>query len=54
MTYESSAGLENISVNDTTTIPPPTSIPESDIKNDMENRTVCLFDPGTTGLSDDP
>ena len=53
VTYESSIGLENISVNNTTTIPAPTSLPESDIKKDTENWTVCYFNLETTGLSDD-
>ena len=53
MTYRSSVGLENISVNNTTTIPAPTSLPESDIKKDTENWTVCYFNLETTGLSDD-
>ena len=52
MTYGSSVGLENISVNNTTTIPAPASLPESDIK-DIENCTVSFFDLETTGLSDD-
>ena len=53
MTCESSVGLENISVNNTTTIPAPTSLPENDIIKDIENCTVCFFDLETTGLSDD-
>ena len=40
MTYESSVSA-------------PTSLPESDIIKDIENCTVCFFDFGTTGLSDD-
>ena len=53
MKYESSVGLENISVNNTTTIPAPTSLPESDIIKDIENCTIYFFDLETTGLSDD-
>ena len=53
MTYESSAGLENISVNNTTTIPPPASLPESAITKDVGNFAVFFFDLTTTGLSDD-
>ena len=50
--YESFVGLENISVNNTTTIPPPLSLPESDIIKDMENCTVCFFHLETTSISD--
>ena len=53
MTYESSAGLENISVNNTITIPPPTSLPESAITKDVGNCAVFFFDLTTNGLSDD-
>ena len=53
LAYESSVGLETISVNNTTTIPPPASLPENDIIKDIENCTVCFFDLETTGLSDD-
>ena len=52
MTYESSVGLENISVNNTTTIPPPTCLPYKDIIKDVESCTVCFFDIETTGLSE--
>ena len=50
LTYESSVGLENISVNNTTTIPLPTCLPESDIIKDIENCTVSFLDLETTGL----
>ena len=53
MKYESSVGLKNVSVNNTTTIPAPTSLSESDITKDIENCTVCFFDLETTDLSDD-
>ena len=53
MKYESSVGLENISVNNTTTIPLPTCLPERDIMKDIENCTVSFFDLETSGLSDD-
>ena len=53
MTYKSSVGLEHISVNNTTTIPPPTSLPESDSTKEIENCTVCFFGLETSGLSDD-
>ena len=53
VTYESSVGWENINVNNTTAIPPPTSLPESDIIKDIESCTVCFFDLETSGLSDD-
>ena len=39
-------------MNNTKTIPPPTSIPEIDITKDIENCIVCFFDLETTGLSD--
>ena len=52
MTYENSVAFENISVNNTTTIPLPTSLPESDIAKDTENCTVCFFDLEATGFSD--
>ena len=41
--YESFVGLENISVNNTTTIPPPLSLPESDIVKDMETVLFAFF-----------
>ena len=50
MTYENSVAFENISVNNTTTIPLPTSLPESDIAKDTENCTVCFFDLEATGF----
>lgn len=51
MALESSVGLENISVNNATTIHPITSLQES-VKG-IEICTVCLYDLKTTGLSDD-
>ena len=53
MKYESSVGLKDVSVNNTTTILAPTSLSESDITKDIENCTVCFFDLETTDLSDD-
>ena len=53
MTYERSVGLENSSVNNTTTITPSTNLPEIDITEDIENSTVCFLDLETTSLSDD-
>ena len=40
-------------MNNTTTIPAPTCLPERDIIKDIENCTVCFFDFETTSLSDD-
>ena len=51
MALESSVGLENISVNNATTIHPITSLQES-VKG-IEICAVCLYDLKTTGLSDD-
>ena len=53
MTLESSVGIENISLSNTTTIPPLTSLTESYIIKGIESCGVCFFDLETTGLSDD-
>ena len=37
-------------MNNTKTIPPPTSLPEIDITKDIENCIFCFFDLETTGL----
>ena len=44
VTCESTVGFENISVNNTSTIAPSTSQPESDIINDIESCTVHFLD----------
>ena len=44
MKYEGFVGLENISVNNTTILPPLTSLPESYIVKHIENCTICFFD----------
>ena len=39
-------------MNNTTTFPPPTCLPESDIIKNVENWTVCFFDLESNDLSD--
>ena len=53
VTYGSSGGLENINMNNTTTIPCPTNLPEIDMLKYIHSCTVCFFDLETADLSDD-
>ena len=53
MTYESSIGLEYISVNNTSTIPSTTSPQKKKSQNILKTVPFVFFDLETTGLSDD-